>query len=86
MLHYLAILALAGTPLVAAGAGKSIPSPDIVTGMRTRNVPGTTDRDTHLAIRKVLSETSLEKRELVHEDSTSLDKSWEDSVLLQLAL
>ncbi|KAF1972785.1 hypothetical protein BU23DRAFT_599525 [Bimuria novae-zelandiae CBS 107.79] len=52
--------------------------------VRTRNAPGYTDADTHLAIRRGLAEAKHQKREELGGNVT-LDRSWDGAVLLKMA-
>ncbi|KAK3302969.1 uncharacterized protein B0T15DRAFT_559532 [Chaetomium strumarium] len=56
-------------------------SPAPLVGIRTRNLPGTSDEDTiHLLLRR-LAEVAHEKRETVFKNSTTLEGSWNEAIL-----
>lgn len=60
---------------LAYAGSSSLSSPAVI---RTRNAPGKSNTDSHLAIQRALS---LAERDTEREDSVSLDKSWNDAVL-----
>jgi hypothetical protein len=56
----------------------------ITPGYKVRNFPGTSVENTYYAVRRALSGATIEKRETVLKNSTTLDTSWEDTTLLRL--
>jgi hypothetical protein len=66
----------------AAGLALASPaSPGPLVGIRTRNLPGTSDEDTILAVWRRLAGLAHTKRNTVFRNSTSIDKSWTDATL-----
>ncbi len=65
-----------------AVASPSSPAP--LVGIRTRNVPGTSDEDTLHAVWRRLAALAHPKRETKFRNSTSIDKSWENATLFSL--
>ncbi|KAF2279884.1 uncharacterized protein EI97DRAFT_390529 [Westerdykella ornata] len=55
----------------------------IAPAYRVRNAPGASTWDTYQAVRRAFSEVAVQKREVELKNSTSLDRSWDDAVLLK---
>lgn len=73
---------LVSAALVWAGSLCSVlASPAPVVSVRTRNLPGTTDEFTIREVRRRLTALVYGKRDTVFKNSTSIEKSWDDSVL-----
>lgn len=53
-------------------------------GYTVRNAPGSSTADTYLAVRRAIAETALEKKNVNLKNSTTLDRSWDEAVLLKL--
>ncbi|KAH7122187.1 hypothetical protein B0J13DRAFT_648409 [Dactylonectria estremocensis] len=70
------LLALCIAPVL----GNSTPSPSS-NFLRTRNAPGISVAETVRLFRRALAGLTLEERSTTQENSTSLDKSWDDTVL-----
>ncbi|KAK4233903.1 hypothetical protein C8A03DRAFT_19102 [Achaetomium macrosporum] len=65
----------------AAGLALASPSPPPLVGIRTRNLPGTSDEDTIHALWRRLAEVAHQRRETVFKNSTTLEASWNDAIL-----
>jgi hypothetical protein len=56
-------------------------SPAPLVGIRTRNLPGTSDEDTiHLLLRR-LAEVAHEKRQTVFKNNATIEGSWNEAIL-----
>lgn len=51
---------------------------------KVRNAPGASTADTYRAIRNALADAAVHKRDMDLKNSTSLDTTWDDAVLLKL--
>jgi hypothetical protein len=65
----------------ATGLVLASPNPAPLVGIRTRNLPGTSDEDTLQAVWRRLAALTHGKRDKVLRNSTSIDKSWNDATL-----
>ncbi|KAH8734379.1 hypothetical protein BGZ61DRAFT_442472 [Ilyonectria robusta] len=65
---------------IASATGSSTPPPSPAF-FRTRNAPRASAADTVRLLRRTLSGLSLDERSTSQENSTSLNKSWDDAVL-----
>ena len=64
-----------GLSFVAAGLAP------LNSNLQIRNAPGTSSSDTLWALRRTLSSAATLKRDTVFKNSTSLDTSWDGTVL-----
>ena len=65
----------------AAGLAVAAPSPAPLVGIRTRNIPGTSDEYTLHHIWRRIVEAAQGQNKPVFSNSTSLDKSWNGATL-----
>lgn len=67
--------------VLATGLAVASPSPAPLAGVRTRNLPGTSDEDTLQAVHRSLAALARTNENVNLKNSTSIEASWDNAVL-----